>query len=138
MPPRYDDPPPTPPSALARHRVLSSRAGVRVSPLALGGMSLGNAWKHIMNGGLDEAGSHELLDYFFSKGGNFIDTANSYQDGESEEYIGTWMKKHGNRDEIVIATKYTTCWKDHGLGAKIATNYTGNHKKSLKHSLESS
>jgi len=32
--------------------------------------------------------------------GNFIDTANSYQGGQSEEWIGDWMKKRGNRDQI--------------------------------------
>ena len=138
MPPRFDDPPPTPASALGRHRILSSKASVRVSPLCLGGMSLGTAWQHIMNGGLDEAGSHKLLDFFYENGGNFIDTANSYQDGESEQFIGSWMKKRGNREEMVIATKYTTCFKDHNQGAKIATNYVGNSKKSMRLSLESS
>lgn len=49
---------------------------MRVSPLCYGGMSLGNAWTEVMKGGLDEKQSHELLDAFWQKGGNFIDTAN--------------------------------------------------------------
>lgn len=47
----------------------------------------------------------EVLDYFFDQGGNFIDTSNNYQDEESELWIGEWMAKHKNRDEIVLATK---------------------------------
>lgn len=39
-------------------------------------------------------------------GGNFIDTADAYCDGNSEEVVGTWLKKMGSRrDELVIATK---------------------------------
>lgn len=37
-------------------------------------------------------------------GGNFIDTANNYQDEQSEMIIGDWMEKRGIRDEIVLAT----------------------------------
>lgn len=47
----------------------------------------------------------EILDFFYDQGGNFIDTANNYQDEQSEEWIGEWMEKRGNRDEMVIATK---------------------------------
>ena len=52
-----------------------------------------------------------LLDYFYENGGNFIDTANNYQNEESETWIGDWMEKRGNRDEMVLATKYviTNC-----------------------------
>lgn len=48
----------------------------------------------------------EMLDTFYDLGGNFIDTANAYQDGQSEEWIGEWLAKTGRRDELVIATKY--------------------------------
>lgn len=37
-------------------------------------------------------------------GGNFIDTANNYQDEQSEHIVGAWMEKRGIRDEIVLAT----------------------------------
>ena len=132
------DPAPPPPSALGRHRPLSSRAGVRVSPLCYGAMSLGNSWSGMMSGGLEQADGEKLLDHFYEQGGNFIDTANAYQDGQSEEWIGTWMRKRKNRDEMVIATKYTTCFKDHRAGAKIASNNSGNSAKSLRLSVERS
>jgi aryl-alcohol dehydrogenase-like predicted oxidoreductase len=60
----------------------------------------------------DEAESHAVLDAYSNHGGNFLDTADVYSSwiegnvgGESETIIGNWMKKHGNRNEIVIATK---------------------------------
>lgn len=77
------NPAPDPPSSLGRYRLLSPKASVRVSPLCLGGMSLGQAWKDepLISGGIDKADSFKLLDAFWEKGGNFIDTANSYQVG---------------------------------------------------------
>lgn len=47
------------------------------------------------------------MDYFYSQGGNFIDTANGYQAGQSEMWVGEWMKERGVRDEIVLATKFS-------------------------------
>ena len=58
-------------------------------------------------------------------GGNFIDTADVYSEskegnegGESEAIIGNWMKKHGNRDSMILATKVAKYSKRPGLGAK--------------------
>jgi len=65
-------PPPDAPSPLARYRILSPTAAVRVSPLCLGAMNLGTHWAAIM-GGVDKEASFELLDYFYEQGGNFID-----------------------------------------------------------------
>jgi aryl-alcohol dehydrogenase-like predicted oxidoreductase len=57
-------------------------------------------------GQTDEAESHALLDQFVAAGGNFIDTADVYQNGLSEEIIGTWLsKKQELRHRLVIATK---------------------------------
>lgn len=47
----------------------------------------------------------EILDYFYAQGGNFIDTANNYQNEQSEAWVGEWMEKRGVRDQMVIATK---------------------------------
>lgn len=69
-------------------------------------------------------------------GGNFIDTANNYQAEESETWIGEWMAACKNRDEIVLATKFTTAFPAGPKGIKA--NYQGNHSKSLKVSLEAS
>lgn len=90
------EPAPEPPTSLGRYRVLSKTAGIRVSPLQLGAMSLGEAWKGIL-GSIDKKGAFDLLDAFVAAGGNFIDTANNYQDDESETWIGEWMKERGNR-----------------------------------------
>lgn len=51
-------------------------------------------------GACDQKTTESILDYFYEQGGNFIDTANNYQFGESETWIGEWMKKRGNRDEM--------------------------------------
>jgi len=53
----------------------------------------------------DEATSHRLLDHFVALGGTFVDTANGYQRGGSEEIIGRWFAQRGRRDDIVLATK---------------------------------
>jgi aryl-alcohol dehydrogenase-like predicted oxidoreductase len=62
-------------------------AGMHVSPLALGAMSIGNTWESFM-GSMDKEKSFKLLDYFFECGGNFVDTANNYQNEQSEEWLG--------------------------------------------------
>ena len=64
---------PKPKSLLEFHRVLSPTAGVRVSPLCLGAMNFGDAWESMM-GKCDKKQTHEILDFFFDQGGNFIDT----------------------------------------------------------------
>jgi hypothetical protein len=99
FPPQSD-----PKTELGRYRLLSPTAAVRVSPICLGGMSLGDQWTGYMCGSLNQAQSEELLDAFYKAGGNFIDTANSYHDNQSEHIIGEWMEKRGIRDEIVLAT----------------------------------
>ena len=70
-------PPPPPKSGLARYRVLSSRAGIRVSPIQLGAMSIGDQWDKYGMGSMDKESSFKLLDAYFDSGGNFIDTANN-------------------------------------------------------------
>lgn len=90
---------------LGRHRRLSDKAGIHVSPICLGGMSIGDKWAPFGMGAMDKASSFKLLDAFYDAGGNFIDTANNYQDESSEAFIGEWMEMRGIRDQIVIATK---------------------------------
>ena len=70
-------PAPPPPTPLGRFRVLSPLAGVRVSPLQLGAMSIGDQWDRVGMGAMDKESSFKLLDAFFEAGGNFIDTANN-------------------------------------------------------------
>ncbi|KAF9201866.1 hypothetical protein BGZ49_007933 [Haplosporangium sp. Z 27] len=125
-----------PRSNIGRYRQLAPSASVRVSPLCLGAMSFGDAWKDRM-GECNKETTFEILDYFISQGGNFIDTANLYQDGESEKWLGEWMAKRDNRDQIVLATKYTTTFKGHESD-KIQANYGGNGAKSMRLSIEAS
>ncbi|KAK3374260.1 putative aryl-alcohol dehydrogenase Aad14 [Lasiosphaeria ovina] len=125
-----------PATELGRYRILSSTAGVRVSPLQLGAMSLGQAWEPEL-GSMDKSTAFKLLDEYVSSGGNFIDTANDYQDEESEEWLGEYFEKKGIRDQMVIATKYTTHYRKYDLGL-AGINYAGNHRKSLRLSVEAS
>ncbi|THZ11274.1 putative aryl-alcohol dehydrogenase Aad14 [Aureobasidium pullulans] len=131
------EPAPEPATELGRLRILSSTAGVRVSPLQLGAMSIGDAWSSFM-GSMDKKQSFALLDVFVEAGGNFIDTANNYQNEQSEQWLGEWMKERGNRDQMVIATKFTTDYKGYALGKGKAANHCGNHKRSLFMSVRDS
>ncbi|KAJ4418761.1 hypothetical protein N0V82_005326 [Gnomoniopsis sp. IMI 355080] len=129
---------PPPKGPLNRYRLLSPSASLRVSPLCLGAMNFGDAWEDYM-GSCNQKTTEEILDFFYDQGGNFIDTANNYQFEESETWIGEWMKKRGNREEMVIATKYTTNFKAGPPGkGKIQANFTGNGTKSMHTSVAAS
>ncbi|KAJ6124404.1 Aryl-alcohol dehydrogenase (AAD) [Penicillium samsonianum] len=121
---------PEPATPLGRYRVLSSTAGVRVSPLQLGAMSIGDAWSGFM-GSMSKEQSFALLDAFVAAGGNFIDTANNYQNEQSEAWLGEWMAARNNRDQIVLATKFTTDYRTYAVGKGNAPNACGNHKRSM-------
>lgn len=73
-------------------------SGAIVSAYCLGTMTFGAE--------ADEATSHQLLDDYFAAGGNFIDTADVYSAGASEEIVGRWLKAHPTEAaQAVIATK---------------------------------
>jgi aryl-alcohol dehydrogenase-like predicted oxidoreductase len=72
--------------------------GLRVSELCFGAMTFGR-----QNEATEEE-SHAMLDRFVAVGGNFIDTANVYSTGISEEIVGKWLRRQ-RRDDLVIATK---------------------------------
>ncbi|WP_334171414.1 aldo/keto reductase [Sinomonas sp.] len=73
-------------------------SGAVVSAFCLGTMTFGHE--------ADESTSHAILDDFVAAGGNFIDTADVYTAGTSEEIIGRWLAADpGRRDRLVIATK---------------------------------
>jgi len=72
--------------------------GLRVSELCLGAMTFGRPSE------ATEEQSHAMLDRFVAAGGNFIDTANVYSTGISEEIVGKWLRRQ-RRDDLVIATK---------------------------------
>ncbi|KID92071.1 norsolorinic acid reductase [Metarhizium guizhouense ARSEF 977] len=126
-----------PKSPLSRYRLLSPTASVRVSPLCLGSMNFGDAWADWM-GECNQESTEKILDFFFEQVRNFIDTANSYQFEQSETWIGEWMKKRGNRDQMVISTKYTTNFKAGPNHPHIMANCVGNGTKSLHVSVNAS
>ncbi|KJK68709.1 Aldo/keto reductase family protein [Aspergillus parasiticus SU-1] len=128
---------PEPATPLGRLRPLSASASIRVSPLQLGGMSIGETWSSFM-GSMPKSKAFELLDAYVEAGGNCIDTSNNYQDEQSERWISEWMKARGNRDNMVIATKYTTAYRDYELGKASYVNYSGNSRRSLHMSVRDS
>ena len=88
-----------------------------VHPLCLG--------SNIFGSNADEAQSHAVMDAYSLHAGNFIDTADMYNQwveghvgGESESVIGSWMKKRNNRQSMVIATKVSKMDTRPGLSAK--------------------
>jgi aryl-alcohol dehydrogenase-like predicted oxidoreductase len=88
-----------------------------VHPLCLG--------SNIFGSNADEAQSHAVMNAYFDQGGNFIDTADMYNQwvdghvgGESETIIGSWMASRGNRESMVIATKVSKMDRRPGLSAK--------------------
>lgn len=110
---------------LADYRALG-RSGLAVSPLALGTMTFGAArW------GSDEAISREVFNTYLEEGGNFIDTADVYSGGRSEEMLGQFIKARAARDEVVIATKS-------GFAAGQGVHTGGNGAKHVRSALDGS
>ncbi|KAH0832060.1 NADP-dependent oxidoreductase domain-containing protein [Lanmaoa asiatica] len=64
-------------------------------------------------------------DAYYNMGGNFIDTANVYQEQSSEKFIGEWSEQRGIRDQLVIATKYSMNYvrADKTIQQKLRTSY---------------
>lgn len=108
-----------------RYRVLG-RSGLRVSELCLGTMTFGGSW----GWGAPEEVCRAQLDLFLERGGNFVDTANRYTDGESEEILGRLLQ--GRRDEVVLATKYTMCTRPGD------PNAGGNGRKNMMEAVDAS
>lgn len=72
------------------------KTGLKVSELCLGAMTFGRE--------TSEKDSHAIMDHFVEEGGNFVDTADVYSRGGSEEVVGRWLGKK-NRSDLIIATK---------------------------------
>src|SRR5215211_4068645 len=86
-------------------RMETTKLGpLNVTRLCLGTMLMGDKTPP------DEA--HRMLDRFVAAGGNFIDTADTYIDGESERTLAPWLA--GHRDEVVVATKVRFAVSDPG------------------------
>src|SRR5208283_5224843 len=105
---------------------LLGRSGLRVSDLCLGTMTFGEEWG--WGAAKDEA--RKIYDAYREAGGNFVDTANLYTNGTSEQFLGEFLQ--GHRDEVVLATKYSNAFpgKD--------PNAAGNHRKNMLRAVEAS
>ena len=104
------------------------RSGLRVSPLCLGTMTFGTEWGF----GVEEKASKEIFDRYIGAGGNFIDTADGYTAGHSEEMVGKFVADGKLRDRVAIATKFT-------FNAQAGNpNAGGNGRKNLYRALEGS
>jgi aryl-alcohol dehydrogenase-like predicted oxidoreductase len=104
------------------------RTGLRVSPLCLGAMSFGTSWG--WGSGDDE--SARILDRYLQAGGNFVDTADMYTNGQSEEMLGRLIAERGLRDKVVLPTKFT-------FNPDPANpNSGGNGRKNIYRALEGS
>lgn len=95
--------------------------GVRVSELCLGTMTFGNE--------ADEATSTAIVDRFLEAGGNFVDTANVYSAGVSEEITGRALGKR--RDDVILATKVRFAMGD-------GPNDVGVSRRSIRKQVEAS
>jgi aryl-alcohol dehydrogenase-like predicted oxidoreductase len=92
------------------HFTFGRNNGLRTSALALGAGNFGTGWGY----GADEDASAAIVDRFAEAGGTFIDTAASYQVGQSEEFLGRILA--GRRDEFTLATKFAIGGTPEGSG----------------------
>lgn len=92
-----------PPVRALTDYITLGRSGLRVSPICLGTMTFGEE----INWGSSVQTSEVVMDAYFERGGNFLDTANTYTNGHSEKIIGDYLARTpGRRDRAVIATKF--------------------------------
>ncbi|GAA1970787.1 aldo/keto reductase [Kitasatospora viridis] len=79
--------------------------GIDVSRICLGALSFGTPGKGVHNWTLDLDQARPLMLHALESGVNFVDTANVYSAGSSEQIVGQILGEYGHRDEIVLATK---------------------------------
>lgn len=103
------------------------KTGLRVSQVALGTGNFGTGWGY----GADPDVAEAVFNAYAEAGGNFIDTADVYQFGQSEELLGTLLQ--GRREDFVLATKFTN-----GAVPNANRLVTGNSRKALVASVEAS
>ena len=108
--------------------VTLGRSGLRVSPFSLGTMTFGTEW----GWGSEEAQARQIFDRYLDQGGNFVDTANLYTGGKSEQMVGKFISEKKLRDRIVLATKFTFNTEQGN------PNTGGNGRKNIYQALEAS
>src|ERR1700686_1355401 len=108
--------------------VTLGRSGLRVSPLCLGTMTFGTEWSW----GSEEDAARTIFSQYLAQGGNFVDTADGYTNGKSEELVGKFIKEAKVRDRVVLATKFT-------FNAEPGNpNAGGNGRKNMYRAIENS
>ncbi|WP_062213116.1 aldo/keto reductase [Streptomyces sp. NBRC 109706] len=110
-----------------RYTTFGRRSGLRVSQYALGTGNFGTGW----GVGAEREEAKAIFERFVEAGGNFIDTADVYQGGQSEQLVGEFI--HADRDDLVLATKSTV-----GAHPGGGLSRTGNSRKNLRTSVEAS
>ena len=108
-----------------RYKLLG-RSGLRVSEVCLGTMTFGERWGF----GAPREECEAIYNAFVEAGGNFVDTANRYTEGDAETMLGEFMAPH--RQKMVVATKYSLSMDPND------PNASGNHRKNLVQSVEAS
>jgi aryl-alcohol dehydrogenase-like predicted oxidoreductase len=109
-----------------KYRNFGRGTGLRVSELALGCGLFGTRWGY----GTEPEDAEKIFRGYREAGGNFIDTSNSYQSGQSEEILGALIGNH--RDDLLLASKYTLGGTDRTLLG------TGNSRRAMVSSIEGS
>ncbi len=107
---------------------LLGKSGLRVSEICLGTMTFGQEW----GWGAGKEESLKIYKAYRDAGGNFLDTANLYTNGTSEKYLGEFISPGADREELVLATKYSLTTR------KDDPNGCGNHRKNMVQALEAS
>jgi aryl-alcohol dehydrogenase-like predicted oxidoreductase len=113
------------------HYYLLGRSGLRVSRLALGTMNFGVDGFHAAYGKTEEE-AEQIYRRYVDSGGNFIDTADFYTAGQSERILGRLIDKGGNRDRLVLTSKFTNTIDPSD------PNASGNGRKHMVRALEAS
>ena len=108
---------------------LLGRTGLKVSEICLGTMTFGSEPVGRRVPGCDETESLAILNSYLMQGGNFLDTADGYADGRSEEILGRALK--GRRDDVVLATKVF-------FPARPGANHKGLSRKHIFEGIEAS
>jgi aryl-alcohol dehydrogenase-like predicted oxidoreductase len=110
-----------------RYKLFGKHTGLRVSELVLGAGNFGTGWGY----GAEPDEARRIFDAYADAGGNFIDTADGYQFGQSEEILSDLLA--GRRDDFVLATKFTM-----GTDFNAGILVTGNSRRAMVSSIEKS
>lgn len=110
-----------------KYQIFGTQSGLPVSQLIMGGAMFGDRSGY----GSSHSDATAMLSTYANAGGNFIDVADLYQQGEAEEIVGKFISQ--NRNDFVVCTKYTRS----SMKEPTVAN-SGNHRKSMRQAVEGS